>query len=321
MMPGQQLSGAAGSAVAGAALARFAEARGRRVFEAMGVLWAQYRWPFFASLPYQQQHDLDPRELSGALRAERVPAVRYPTRTQPGWPCGMYVLAPAGYSLSRISPKRRRLVRRGLEETECRPLDPEELLAQGLELNLETMARHQRFDPEFGEPARWKRLVAAIRDSPGVSIGGGYVRGRLSCYHVNCRDGAWLHLLYKMSRTEDLPSNSSLALDYWTLSEAGKDPTIEAVENGFPSVISGDTLHHYKTQLGFELLPFNVSMRFHPAVQPLLANRWSAGVAGALSSLRPRSRGLERIARVLKGAHLSSAEGGGAASPDLGEQS
>jgi hypothetical protein len=254
------------------------------------------------SLPYQRRLDPDPAELEAALRAERVAAVRFPALARPGWPSGTVACFPAGYSLQRVAPKRRRQVRRGLDACdEIRALDPDELLAEGLALNLDTMARQRRFDPELGEPARWRRFVAAVRACPAVTAAGAFHRGRLSSYDVFCRDGAWLHALYKMSRTEDLPQYTNIALDFWLLSRAAADPSIEGVWSGFVSMLP-DPLHRLKLELGFEVLPHDLGIRFHPSLAPLLASRWTAAAAGALSRARPRDPRLELVAKHLAAA-------------------
>ena len=109
---------------------------------------------------------------------------------------------------------------RGLEICTIRPVEPAELLQNGLQLNLETMERQGRYDAEFGDPARWKRFVEAVRQSPGVSVTGAYLSGKLSMYIVTCRDGQCLHMLYKMSRAEDRTLPVSHALDYTIISDA-----------------------------------------------------------------------------------------------------
>jgi len=309
-----------GGEARGAALARFAEARGHRVFEALGVFWEEHQPLRFMALPNQRWLDLDPRELGKALRSARAAAVRYFTQAQPGLPCNVFVISPAGYSLARVHGTHRKLIRRGLGRTECRILDPDELLALGLEVNLDAMARQGRFEPEFGEPARWKRFVSAVRRCPEVSVLGAFVDGRLASYHVNCRDGDWLHLLYKMNRTEDLARNAAVVLDFWELSRAAEDPGLRGAECGHASIVGGfDGLHFYKTQMGFEPVPARLAIRLHPALQPLVANRFTAGVATALWKLRPAHRGLERAARMLQCAQVS-AQGGGGPNHDAGER-
>lgn len=310
MIPRTAGAAPAGHALPGAALARFAEARGHRVAEALGVLWEEQQPHRFVALPNERRLDPDPRELAAAMRKARMPALRYFTDAPSGWPCGVFVLSPADYSLARVNPTHRKQVRRGLDATECRALDPDELLALGLELNLDAMARQGRFDPEFGEPARWKRFVAAIRKCPEASVLGAFREGRLSSYHVNCRDGEWLHLLYKMNRTEDMGRYASVALDFWELARAAEDPSLRGVECGHASIVDGfEQLHRYKIAMGFELAPARLAIRFHPALQPLATNRLTTGIADALWKLSPRRRGLETAAKMLRCARLSATEG------------
>lgn len=295
----------------GAALARFAEARGRRTFEAAGTLWTEYRGPFYVNLPYQEQLDPDPRALGEALRTRRVAAVRYLTRAGPGWPSGLYVASLAGFSMQRLARTHRSQVKKGLGLCDVRPVDPDQLLAEGLEINLQTMARQGRFDPEFGEARRWRAFVAAIRACPAVRVSGAFLGRRLSAYVVACRDGEWLHLLYKMSRTEDLIHRTNPALDYWILSEAASDPTLRVACAGFLSTLSGDGTHQYKLAMGWEVAPRKLGIRFHPALQSALANRFSAQLARGLERLRPRNRRLELLSKIVRGASLTS----GAAAP------
>jgi hypothetical protein len=318
MTPARPLPSRADADVPGAALARFAEARGHRVFQALGAHWVEYRPFAFMALRNPRWLDLDPHDLGRTLRSARVGVARYFTQTQPGLSCVVYGLTLAGYSLARAHPKHRRVIRRGLEITECRLLDPDELLALGLEVNLDTMARHGRFDPELGEPARWRRFVLAVRRCPEVSTPGAFIDGRLASYHVNCRDGDWLHLLYKMNRTEDLSRKAAAALDFWELAHAAEDPSLQGVECGHASVAGLESLHFYKTHLGFDPVPARLAIGLHPALQPLVANRFTAGVATAIWKLRPGHPGLERVAATLKCAQ-APVRGGGAALRDVGE--
>ncbi len=293
---------------AGESLARFMERRGLRVFEGAGVLWAQYRGSIFISLPYQLRLDPDRDELGEAMRAARIGAVRYPTLSRGGWADGLYCCSPRGYSLERVDRKHRAQVKRGLEMCDLRVIGADDLGAQGFELNLQTMARQGRFDAAFGKARRWQALVRAIRDTPGVTVFGAYLGGRLSSYVVSCRDGTWLHLLYKMSRTEDLVHRTNYALDYWVLSQASKDPSIEAVSSGFTGLVRGgnaQSLQHYKQNVGYAVVPLQVAVQLHPVLTRLLANRVVIRVAAGASRLRPRSRRLAVAVEVLEGARSS----------------
>jgi hypothetical protein len=290
----------------GEALARFCEARGERIVELAGVLWVQYRRPFFQSLPYERRMDLEPGELEAELHAKRIVGVRYPTLTQVGWPSGIFVCDTRTFSIERLEPRRRREVQKGLSRCEIRPVDPDELLVHGPQLNLETMARQGRFDPEFGDPARWKRFVAAIRACPEVSIRGAFLDGRLAAYGVLCRDGAWQHLLFKMSRTADMVHGTNPAIDFAMLAEAASDPSLDGVTNSGLSFIHGsEQLHWYKQRLGYRLEHHEIAIRFHPALAPTLTAAPVVAAAAALSRSRPSDRRVELVARVLAGARRS----------------
>jgi hypothetical protein len=290
----------------GMTLARLFERRGLRVVDAAGVLWGEYRRVFHVSLPFVLRADLDVAELQDAMRARRLAAVRYPTLTAPGLPSGMFVCETAGYGMNRVVASHRRQVKKGLSRCEIRDIDPDELLARGMELNLDTMRRHGRVDPEFADPRRWKRLVTAVRDVPGMTAPAAFVDGRLSAYTLVCRDGPWLYLLFRMSRTADLIHRTNPALDFHILSAAASDPTLQGVQNSPVSVTRGaETLHRYKQAMGYEIVPHPLAIHFHPALAPALTNLLAVGAARALAGLRPSSRRFELAAKVLLGARLS----------------
>jgi len=296
------------SQLPGAPLARFLEARGRAVFELGGILWARPGRTFFQNLPFGAPVEPDRHALRAALRSRRAVGAAYATTTRPGWSSGLFACFPKEYSLASVEPGHRRQVRRGLERAELRRVDPDELLASGLELNLQTMARHRRFDPEFGAPARWRRFVAAARDCPGVEISGAFVAGRLAAYWVSCRDPPWLHLLHKMARTEDLIHRAAVALDFWIVTEAAKLPEIEAVSNSFVASVSGGaSLDHYKRSMGFQVLPHRRAVELHPALRPVLTSAAALEVARLASRLRPASGRLRLLSAFLATARTGAA--------------
>ena len=239
------------------------------------------------------------------LRRHRIVAVRFPSKEMPGIPQGMYVRRPAGYDLGAVSRKQRGHVLRGLEACEIRDVDPDELLAVGIELNRDTLARQSRQDPELVEPARWKLFVDAVCNSPGMSVRGAYVNGRLASYLIFCKDSGWLHLMFKMSRSADLAHYPNHALDYSILSGAASDPTIECVSNGFTSLLPNQGLDQYKRQLGYEIEPHNLCIHFHPLLTPALTSRLSVSLCVAAHSLLPGWRLAARCCKVVEGANIS----------------
>lgn len=294
----------------GAALAAFWGALGRRVVEMVGMLWVQYRTPFYMSVPYHVRIDIDPAALAIAMRACRVVGARHPTATAPGWPCGLFECQTRDYSLERVEVRHRKQVQKGLERCEIREVDPDLLLVEGLELNQETLARQGRLDPEFGEVVGWQRVVTAIRRTPAVNVTGAFLDGRLSAYAILCRDGGWLHLLYKMTRTDDMIHRTNPALDFAILAAASRDPSLVGVTNSWLSLTRGsEGLHRYKQLMGYRVVHHALAVHLHPALAPVLTTRPVVRAAAALARLRPRTRTLELAAHVLAGARATRQRG------------
>ena len=290
------------AALPGSGLARFLDLRGYRVFEACGVLWAHYRGPFYCSLPYQLEIDLGRGEIAELMRRFRIPALRFPSSRPGGLASGIYMCRTADYALNKLSRQYRAHVRRALDQCEIRPVDPAELIEEGHRLNLETMERQRRYDPEFGDPVRWKRFVGAIRESPGVTVTGAYLSGRLSVFGVNCQEDGWLHLLYKMSRTQDRANPVSHALDYSLIQAASADPTVQFVSNAYLSVLENPGLDQYKRRMGFTVAPLTMAVYLHPVVAPLLTSEVTVSVARAVRDMRPNTPSLELAAKVFESA-------------------
>ena len=79
-----------------------------------------------------------------------------------------------------------------------------QLISQGRALNLSTMARQGRYDPEFGDKQRWETLVEAAFACSEVSFPAAFAGSHLAAYMVTCREHRWLHILCQMSRQDDL---------------------------------------------------------------------------------------------------------------------
>src|SRR5579864_8687168 len=152
----------------GSILARFLELRGRRIVSACGALWYTVPGRFLMSLPYQKMLDPHPEELRRMIREEGAFGARFPSLSWTGLESGLYVLRRRDYSIGSLHVKHRARVRHGLQHFEVRLVEKAQLMNQGRALNLTTMARQGRYDPEFGEPRQWERLVEAAFACPGV---------------------------------------------------------------------------------------------------------------------------------------------------------
>jgi hypothetical protein len=292
----------------GLALARFWERRGYAVFEAAGALWGRYSRLYHVSFPFQIPLDPAPGELDGALRRARVLAARYPARSGAGAPGGLFVCEAHGFSLARLDATHRKHVRQGLNRCEIRSVGPDELLSQGLALNLATLRRQGRFDPELCDPPRWARFVAATSACPEISVLGAFVERRLSAYVVSCRDARWVHCLFKASRPEDLRLRTNPALEFTLLQRAAQDPTIEAVTAGV--VAPGDALcDRYKEGMGYRLLPQRVAVHVHPSARRLLTSAAAVAALEVVSRLLPRNARWRVVSATMAAARASRRPG------------
>jgi hypothetical protein len=289
----------------GANLAAFWEARGFRVFEMNGVLWGQYKGGFFTSLPFHLHLDPDADEIRAILRKSSVRGLRFPSSHLPGRRAGMYVANPATFGIQSISRRQRSHVNHGLRVCEFRTVTPDELLSEGIELNRDTLQRQKRADVNFLEPARWAAFVGAVEKTPGMTVHGAYVDGRLSAYVISCREGEWMHLIYKMSRAADLEHYPNHALDFTIVKEAAEDSAIRYVGNGFTSVLENEGLDRYKRQMGYEIAEHNLCLHFHPALAPGLSSKVAVWLASGVQKVLPGNDRVEYIATVIRGAHDS----------------
>lgn len=290
----------------GGNLVRFWELRGRPVFEMHGIWWGHHRGPFYTSLPFQLKADIGPDEAREILSRARIPGLSYPS-DRPGLPAGHYVIHPEGYSLAAVNRKQRGHVMRGLEACELRPLDADELLHKGLPLNRETLSRQSREDATFLDPIRWRAFVQAVGRCPGMTIHGAFVEGRLATYLISCRDGQWLHLIYKMSSRADQDRHPNHALDFAIIRDAAADPGIRFIGNGMTSILPNEGLDRYKRQLGYQVEPHNLSIHFHPWLAPVLSTAGPITALRRAQTLLPGGSRLAYYTTVLEGALASRA--------------
>jgi hypothetical protein len=290
---------------AGRVLARFMELRGRRIIEACGVLWHTVPGRFLMSLPYQAMLNPDPEELRRVIRDAGVFGARFPSLSWTGLESGLYLLRRREYDIGSLHTKHRPRVKHGLKRFEVRPATKQELLDQGRELNLSTMARQGRYDAEFGDLRRWERLVEAAFACPEVSIPAVFAGSRLAAYMVTCREQNWLHILHQMSRQQDLSDFPNHVLTYTVTRQATEDPSLEAVCYGCVPLFAADGLHEYKLRFGYEMIPHRSAIQLHPVLNALLNHAAARAAVCVARGLRRENQQLETLETVLEGAHVS----------------
>lgn len=286
-------------------LARFWELRGRRTFQSHGITWGHYKGPFYTSLPFQISVDLEHEEAREILLRNHVGALSFATERSGGLQSGLYFCRPSEYTLQTVSRKQRGHVKEGLETCNMRVLPADELLIKGFELNQQTLERQGRSDKTFQIASEWAKFVRAVGECPGMTVWGAFIGDRLATYIIGCRDGDWLHLMYKMSRTADLVHYPSHALDYWIVSEVAKNAGVSFVGNGNVAVIADEGLDRYKRQMGYEILPRNIALHFHPLLAPL-RTRTSVSIARRLAARFPQREDIVYGSRIMEGALMSA---------------
>lgn len=289
----------------GSTLARFLDLRGRRIVRACGALWYSVPGRFLMSVPYQQMLDPDPAELRRVIRDAGVCGARFPSQAWTGLESGLYVLRQRKYDIGSLHIKHRPRVKHGMQHFEVRPATKAELLEQGCVLNLSTMARQGRYDPEFGEVPRWQKFVEAAFACPGVSFPAAFSGSRLAAYMVTCREQGWLHILHQMSRQEDLPDFPNHLLTYTITAQAAADASLEAVCYGYVPLFAADGLHEYKLRFGYEMVPHRSAIQLHPMLSAILNQPLARAAVRAARRLRSSNQHLETIETVLEGARSS----------------
>lgn len=290
----------------GSTLARFLELRGRRIIQACAAAWYTVPGRFLMSLPYERMLHPQPEELQRMLRDTHTFGARFPSLAWSGLASGLYVLRPGPYDISTLHVKHRPRVRRAQACFEFRPARKSELIDQGRALNLATMERQNRYDPEFGDRRRWERFVEAAFACPGISVPAVFAGQRLSAYMVVCRELGWLHILHQMSRLEDLPDFPNHLLTYSVTSQAAADPSLEAVSYGYVPLFAADGLHEYKLRFGYRLIPHQSAIQLHPAVKAVAEHPVARSLMRLARRLRPADQRLETIESVLHGARSSA---------------
>ncbi len=285
----------------GQAFAEFMRMRGRRTAAGCGTLWYSTSGGFFMSLPLHRVVDPDPADLDRLMWRVRAAGVRFPSETWRGMPGGLYVCRTRPYGIANVHRGMRSKVHRGTNDCQVRRVSESELFSQGFALNLDTLRRQQRSDPEFDRRENWRRLVRAVYTCPGIEAVGAFVGDSLAAYAITCREGGWLHVLHRMSSERLMDHCPNHALDFLLTRRTMEDPGLEAISLGWQSLRAVEGLHVYKLRLGYECVPQNFVIRLQPALKALLANRIGAKALGVAAWAAPRSERINLVSAVLKG--------------------
>jgi hypothetical protein len=289
----------------GSVLARFLELRGLRIVRDCGAIWYAGPGRLLMSLPYHAMLNPDPVELRRMIRETGAFGARFPSASWTGLESGLYVMRAREYDIDSVHVKQRPRVIHGLQSFYVRPATKAQLLSQGWALNLSTMARQGRHDPEFSDRRRWETFVEAAFACSEMSFPAAFCGSRLAAYMVTCREQRWLHILHQMSRQEDLPNFPNHLLTYMVTRQAACDNALDAICYGYVPVCAAGGFHEYKLRFGYEILPHRSAIQLHPVLDAVLNSRVARAAVRVARSLRPEHLQLGRIGTILQGAHSS----------------
>jgi hypothetical protein len=293
----------------GSVLARFLELRGRRIVRDCGATWYAGPGHFLMSLPYQAMLNPDPTALRRMIRETGALGVRFPSASWTGVQSGLYVMRAPDYDIDSVDAIQRGRISHGLQHFYVRPATKAQLLSQGLSLNLSTMARQGRYDPEFGDRRRWETLVEAAFACTEISFPAAFCGSRMAAYMITCREHRWLHILRQMSCQEDFPNFPDHVLTYMVTRQAASDEALDAICYGYVPLCAAGGLHEYKLGFGYEMVPHRSAIQLHPALDGILNSSVARAAVRAARSLCRQYRQLETLETVLQGAHVSGPPG------------
>jgi len=247
-----------------------------------------------------------PEAIHDLLGRSKHVGARYLCPAGIGLSGGLYLRRSRPFDIMSVQNHKRNRMRKALSRCVVREVEKAELEAQGRALNLETMERQGRFDPEFGWERPWRRLIDACYRSKGVKVMGSFAEGALAAYVVTFEEDRCLHLLHQFSANRFLNEcfpNDALT---FTITKSGMDNAdIESVSYGVAGLTRGNTLHDYKLRNGYEFIPYGYAFVLHPSVHWLLANAVSIAAVEKVYQRLPRLQFLERVASVAKGARFT----------------
>ncbi len=293
------------STSAGSGFATFMKLRGRRIIEGCGVRWYSTRAGFYMPIPLQLRLEPEPAELDSMLRRSRALGVRFASVTVPGTPSGLYVCRNKTYDIRSVQHSIRYKVRKGLENCSFAPVETAELISEGIHLNRDTMQRQGRYDPEFGDPEQWARIVRAIGECAQIASVGAYIDGRLAAYAITCREDGWLHILHRMSRLDCLAYYPNHALDFHLTCQIAGDSGLQAVCMGWMPLLPVEGLHMYKQKLGYDVVAQNSAVVMHPLLRQLAGNRFAPAAMRLAMRIRPQNLTLKYASALLSAARAS----------------
>ncbi|HOW71201.1 MAG TPA: GNAT family N-acetyltransferase [Phycisphaerae bacterium] len=283
-------------------LLQFYRARGYDCFETPAGHWMLMDDSRAVNLPplddiYPTREDIRQVFKRGAW------AVRFCT-TGPWEPLSQeFVLKASPYDLSVCKQKARNQVRASMSRCAFQSPSEAELIEKGLEINLQTAARHRSKNDFLVEPEKWRRYMAAILAMADVHPYAAYVNDALVAYLLLVVVGerfVIIHPFMNAAASKQYPMNGLL---FHAINDARQKRGPLPVSYGFGSMWNIESLDRFKMAMGFEPIPRARITLFARSISPMI----NSPVGGLLKRLPLLQRSLgERYARMLEEKQLGS---------------
>lgn len=211
----------------------------------------------------------------------------------------LYLCTDRTYSLERLSSPMRRNVRRGLSELRIAPLSPDQLLIHGAQAFCDTRNRVGLSD---GTQANFHRRFSSLAKCQAHVFLGAWKGDALAAFLSLTEVADWVSIEGCFSRTDLLNSRPNDLLMYTALSRYLLEEGRRLVSYGLSSAqaeSNAETLHLFKTKVGFQAKPVHRAFEFHPLLRPFVG-RATLGAIGLLLRISPRSRRLKKADGILR---------------------
>ncbi len=284
--------------------AEYSRLIGYQVEQTCYGIWIGIKSGFFNRVPAYETMPPSEEEVRTLFRRYPILGLSYSVELGGQGKVGhVYFVRDRDYDLENLHPKARTRVRRGMENCRVRLMRFDELYRLGMALNLDTLARQERYDPLFSNPDRWRRFCRAGEQVESAQVWGAFADGKLAAYNIIFRVGTVVNIMYQMSCTDLMELHPNPILTFTVVQTMMRTSGIEAVYNGPEGLSTSDGLDEYKQRMGFHKEPVTFAVRLRPVVKHALFNWGGKQMIAAVGRCLPNRDFSRRVQAVIDIAH------------------
>ena len=244
--------------------------------------WFEQGPRFFQAFPYHWVLEPPEAELNEFLKENQAIGLRYSTpSTAPLGRISYHVVYEAPlYDFANLAKWARKNVHRGLNHCSVEPISFERLAEEGWLLQLDTLARQERWlnlDQEV-----WRKRCLAAKDLPGFEAWGAIVCGRLAASVITFQMNDCCYLLYQQCHRDFLTEHVNNALSFVVTQTMVQRPQINCILYGLHSLDAPPSVDEFKFRMGYHAKLVRQRVVFNPWLHPLFNQVSHAGLVGLL---------------------------------------